>query len=1319
MSDHYAAWPSSAPSTPKAEKDKGDNQLRESVRKMRKRVVSVIRRGSKQGKSRGTSEEPTHSDRATSTDPDDEHKHTEDENKSHNSEHEHEHVDSGDDHSQHSGRSRTSSAGSRRHSLFGSHAGSRPGSRPSSPQPPMTSSQSASGHLTVTAPSSPSTTPRRLSILGFPRSPRKNKADDGAATVGRARTVSTPGSSSALESLVRLSSVGAGLGQAGEHGKLTVPIPKRERTLSHPLAASPIQAASPTAVQDTTFSFGAAMQQANDTAPTKPEPIVSPSADGTPAPLVDSPEAEITAPPLAASPPTQPSIPDVITAPNTDVFTAPTPKTEITPQVVEPSASLELSTTSNVSASTRDASLGHSRESSATREPGTGLSRAASTVGSDLGWSILEPTKEEDEPEDEAVKSQVQIKVEDMSASVPSKVDEATAKVEEPVVKVEEVPIKIEETPVVTVQAAPKVEDAAETDVNELPVPSSLPASGERTPLAVPDDEEEVLMNGAFVLSPEGTHGPPTRQQSQSGDLGPSGIFIDTPQVETHPKWISSVPTPPRSVTPPRPRVAFSPPETPPAQTGSAFYPGSTSTPAGAATQESPDTPSPSRMSGTYSPYAGDQTPPPPVSNMSESFFHPRNVERLNPRHFERSMSTMGVFGDAEPDGSGVQERLGGVAAVRPSIDTMLAPDMSVHEMISPSVRAAANGGVEDNDLRGLAGTELRDWYEGEGRTPKTVRMMLPENEAAGSNGAVPSRPRSALSQSHTPTLQPPIQLQPSSQEIQQPQSERAQVYSSVLSRLMSHMDRRSTLMSRLATRLGNLGGLPVVERHPREWVAQSLPSGKMYYTHRLLASESPAKNQLEHVNSETKVLIIPTPSAPLPVTLVTDLDMADNATHQGVNAFVDKCLQERDTDLPNGWEVWVHAAGASEQLDWEVSSASGSGASEVDGPGEEIDLGYGAPLTLVWSYVSHKRRRVGPQGPETRFVEGEDAEFDLEMERRYWAYVETHPAHGDVNPRAVQEAIELLTWHYTDRLLAEKKKAGEKETVSVKPPFTPEESHEVLEFLKSLSQEHSHANAVLKTRTVARVHVRTAEWRLAKLQAVHDAVNLEVMSPAERIRRRRVAANPFVGVPLRTLAGLLGLGIPYLFVEQPDEKVEDRQRLMVADASTNLMSALMLGASVSFLAIPDLEDIARLAGVAAAACSLGSLAAGILRLRIPSSRSGQSEETREDEPKPSALRTFARSLPLVLSAYAGSALVAGLAAYSWRGQVSPLDDPFTRLYFDDSWRADQAGGRWLGGLVRRDGGSGHGSGGLGSESNRPGWAEASSQGLIRLWGTW
>ncbi|KAG8687448.1 hypothetical protein FRC11_007211, partial [Ceratobasidium sp. 423] len=842
---------------------------------------------------------------------------------------------------------------------------------------------------------------------------------------------------------------------------------------------------------------------------------------------------------------------------------------------------------------------------------------------------------------------------------------------------------------------------------------------------------------------------------------------------ESRPTWVSPISTPPRAASP-KVYPEFSAPSTPPAQTGSKFNPerdggvfstpgnqksfGSSTSPGSSQLSDTPSkffdldasrqhaprdfvdlAPLPSGISTPPRPYEtshtpGDATPPPPA--MSESFFHPRNLDKLNPRHLERSMSTMGVFGDADPDGTSVQERLKRTTSgSRPSLDT------SIHEMISPSVRG------EENELRKLAGTELKDWYEGGTRTPKTVRMMLPETEGAG------SRPRSALSQAHT--LEPAAEIeqpeasnsqaveavtaQPrasTSQAQMQRQPDRAQVYTSVLSRLMSHMDRRSSLMARLATRLGTLGGvggpLPA-ERHPREWAAHTLPSGKVYYAHRLVIDEidiedSPKSRRAaiapvaegSSSTSAARVLVIPTPSAPTPVTLVTDLDMSDPVTHSGVNSFVDKNLQERDVDLPSGWEVWIHASGAGESLfdgskadRWDEISEAGS---------EPVDLGYGTPCVLVWTYVSHKRRRVGAQGPEDKFVTGEDAEHDLEMERRYWAYVETHPAHADVNPRATQEAIELLTWHYTDRFLAEKKR-GEKEVIHVKPPFTPEESQEVLEFLKSVTTDYSHANTVLKTRTVARVHVRTAEWRLAKLHAVADAVNLEVMSPSERLRRRRAAANPFVGFPLRTLASLLGLGIPYLYVDQPDEKVEDRQRMMVADASTNLMSALMLGASVSFLAIPDLEDIARLAGVAAAACSLGSLAAGIVRLRLPSFSSGKEDgegaDDDEQEPRPSALRTFARSLPLVLSAYAGSALVAGLAAYSWRGQVSTVDDPFAGLYPYDAWRDDSSGGRWLRSFVRRESGSGYGFGGVRLESDRQGWSEANSQGLVRLWGAW
>ncbi|CAE6480542.1 unnamed protein product [Rhizoctonia solani] len=1343
------------------------SQLRDSMRKMRKRVASVIRRGSssKNIKSRSGSEEADkNSNQSHQEEVEPDHEHGE-----HHDEHEH---DSENTHSHTNPNSATSSTHSLNKSI---------GSRPASPQPGSTLS-------------SPSTEKvrrkRSLVNLSFPRSPSKKSKSKGESAPStpdvRSRTFSTPGNTSPVEP---------------EPGKLSLPIPNRPRTLSHPLAASPIMPPSPDKESDNvrpkhghsraasspgTGAFGALASAASTLAAmTVVHPSVAPPKSPSPPAVILTPPEEtpaapvqiVQSPSIISSPAEQPiSTLDVTITPNVTTQDAPKPEGAGQPRD-EPAADPVEREQPAERVPSRD-SPGQGREPLPREQDPAGVKRTASTVGSEMGWSMLEPTQEEDEPEDEHRASKASKvaggkgKDREVVIQEPNKVDEVAAKTE--LAQDEVASLQTEESGI----KVEKDEEEALQHRNSLMF-DPAPASDERQPLPSTTEGEE-HHDGAFVLSPDASaQGTPQPAPEPASDVGPAGIFIDTPPRESHPTWITSVSTPPRAASP-NAYPEFAVPMTPPAQTGSRMFNpeqdgGLFSTPDNQKSFQRSTSPGSSQFSDTPSKFSdidasrqqiskdemplpsGISTPPrpyeisdypdddaPPPPSMSDSFFHPRNLERLSPGRLERSMSTMGVFGDADPDGTSVQERLKrATSGLRPSLDT------SIHEMISPSVRG------EDNELRNLAGTELKDWYEGEAKTPKTVRMMLPEAERAT------SRPRSTLSQTLEPSAEieepesskskskavetddeakPTYQIQhraPISQAQIQHQPDRAQVYTSVLSRLMSHMDRRSSLMARLATRLGTLGGvggpLPA-ERHPREWSAQTLPSGKIYYSHRLAVDEIDVEDSLrtkpravtapiaEGSRSPTaKALVLPTPSAPLPVMLVTDLDMSDPITHSGVNLFVDKNLQERDIDLPSGWEIWIHASGTSESLfdgskadRWDEVSEAGS---------EPVDLGYGAPCVLVWTYVSHKRRRVGAQGPEDKFVAGEDAEHDLEMERRYWAYVETHPAHADVNPRATQEAIELLTWHYTDRFLAEKKR-GEKEVIHVKPPFTPEESQEVLEFLKSVTTDYSHANTVLKTRTVARVHVRTAEWRLAKLHAVADAVNLEVMRPSERLRRRRAAANPFVGIPLRTLASLLGLGIPYLYVNQPDEKVEDRQRMMVADASTNLMSALMLGASVSFLAIPDLEDIARLAGVTAAACSLGSLAAGIVRLRLPSFSSGKengrgADDDDEQEPRPSALRTFARSLPLVLSAYAGSALVAGLAAYSWRGQVSTLDDPLAGLYTNHAWNDDTPGGRWLGSFVRRESGAGHGFGGVRLESDRQNWPETSSQGLVRLWGTW
>src|SRR5689334_10965362 len=129
-------------------------QLRDSVRKLRKRVASVVRRGSssKNIKSRTNSED---------TD-----KHSHDSDHDHDSEHSHSH---------------TNSAASSTHSLHKSA-----GSRSASPQPPSLGGLFAS-------PSGSRT--RRLSItgLGFPRSPsKKNKSKENKSKEDKSKVESVP-----------------------------------------------------------------------------------------------------------------------------------------------------------------------------------------------------------------------------------------------------------------------------------------------------------------------------------------------------------------------------------------------------------------------------------------------------------------------------------------------------------------------------------------------------------------------------------------------------------------------------------------------------------------------------------------------------------------------------------------------------------------------------------------------------------------------------------------------------------------------------------------------------------------------------------------------------------------------------------------------------------------------------------------------------------------------------------------------------------------------------------------------------------------------
>ncbi|ELU45350.1 hypothetical protein AG1IA_00620 [Rhizoctonia solani AG-1 IA] len=400
-------------------------QLRDSMRKMRKRVVSVIRRGSssKNVKSRTGSEEGEKLSNQSHRD---------------ESEHEHEHDEHEQEHEQElehtPSHTNPNSATSSTHSLSRSA-----GSRPASPSPSTDKVQRK----------------RSLVNLSFPRSPRKNKSK-GESTPSsphtRIRTFSSPDAPDGTPAL------------GSEPGKLTVPIPARPRTLSHPLATSPIMPSSPDKDTDNTRpksghsraasspgtgAFGALASAASTLAamaathpgslPTSKSPgpspppsvVLTPPAAETstslPTQIVESP---ITHP----APSEQPSsAPDVINTPDIPIVDGPKAEELDQPRdkADQDTSQREQPTVTPLIEREQPREPSNQGREPLPREQGhVGVRRAASAVGSEMGWSVLEPPQEEDETEEDVGASkveqekQVQVRVEEVVPSIaPSAVD--------------------------------------------------------------------------------------------------------------------------------------------------------------------------------------------------------------------------------------------------------------------------------------------------------------------------------------------------------------------------------------------------------------------------------------------------------------------------------------------------------------------------------------------------------------------------------------------------------------------------------------------------------------------------------------------------------------------------------------------------------------------------------------------------------------------------------------------------------------------------------------------------------------------------------
>ncbi|KAI3614483.1 hypothetical protein WG66_009710 [Moniliophthora roreri] len=341
---------------------------------------------------------------------------------------------------------------------------------------------------------------------------------------------------------------------------------------------------------------------------------------------------------------------------------------------------------------------------------------------------------------------------------------------------------------------------------------------------------------------------------------------------------------------------------------------------------------------------------------------------------------------------------------------------------------------------------------------------------------------------------------------------------------------------------------------HQKGWIEYGLPDGLRYYVHPTLR-------------------------------VTTDIDLRNVVKLEAITKFLE--LRRGDISgfegAPAGWELWLREG----PVDKKKKKTKGRGRGKDKAEDEFIPLKF---------WVDHKRRTVTADplwdtesGSTSAAKEPEDG---LDMEYRYWSFVEDHPAHSALPLNARTEAMDVLTWSWSDRLLPPHGAAS--------TPFSQEECNELSNMLRSFSelQNDSPINTIVHTRIVA------PQWRQAVFRPSKPL-------PEDVAKTHRPPLLPFNRpLPLRKrvldfVVSCVCLGIPYLFLNRLQHHRLDEESgmlrgagpMMVIGASTCLVAAIVLSASVTFLSLPGLDAIARIAGLVAILLSTFSMASTVVAI--------------------------------------------------------------------------------------------------------------------------
>ncbi|TFK94846.1 hypothetical protein K466DRAFT_475411 [Polyporus arcularius HHB13444] len=352
---------------------------------------------------------------------------------------------------------------------------------------------------------------------------------------------------------------------------------------------------------------------------------------------------------------------------------------------------------------------------------------------------------------------------------------------------------------------------------------------------------------------------------------------------------------------------------------------------------------------------------------------------------------------------------------------------------------------------------------------------------------------------------------------------------------------------------------------------------------------------------------------------VTTDIDLRNTRHLQRVTEYLEKYVV-RETALPppHGWELWVKNTGTLKP-----------------------------ELKLEQCWVNHQMRVLTSVPPPTisgggLVLEQFTDDDKLDMEYRYWCFIEGHPAHVPLAPETKTEAMDALKWSYTDCLLPSSRPAP--------PPFAPQECQELMNLLRSFDTASTNT-LVVQTRVISRVLLRIAQWRQLSFRPNKPL-------PRDAIKGVQRPRTPFYRAVLDFIISCLCLGIPYIFLSRSFHQSFDEESgiyntgpVLMVSACACLVAAVILSASVTFLSLPQLDDVPRLAGFLAIAFSASSMVSAVIALlRYKAELDRTIVYLGGEGLMISSSRSIIFSLPLVFLAWAIAAFMTGITLYSFRG---------------------------------------------------------------------